>query len=751
MPTEYRKIKIRRDVAADFVGVIPTEGEFIYYTDDKDVFIGDGVTPAEDLERINVPTTTGAAAADVLTVVGGVAAWAPVANGITAGRVLFAGASGVLASDADMTFATDTLTVAKAVVSSGTASSSTSTGALVISGSGGIGVGGALYVGGLVEVANSVRTRTASGTSTQFEVIQTGVASWQFRSPTSSSNLVIRQNDTSDVLTLSTAGNATLAGTLTASGTGTNTFSGAVTISRNTATLLSLDRPDTATFSTSGVTFNQPDSAGTNVAIVSFQAYKTANTVGAVNGSLTIVTRRAGTLTNAFTVDSEGTASVLGTTVATSTSTGALIVSGGTGIAGNLHAGGSTIVFGNASATTEITINSSSSSRSKIVGEWAGTSAAAAMLFQTTNTGGTFVSALRLGANGAGQVSALGTTASTSLTTGAFLVAGGAGIAGAVWGGSFNASHGIGGVGLNIVASTIPTAGSQRLGAIHAGASTDTSKAAVQFLSTQAWVAGSDTGSYITLEVTPNGSTTRAPAVSVFSTHTLVAATTTSTSTTTGALVVSGGVGIAGAIFIGGSIVSTGTGTHLIGGAGCKAVIGYSTTLTTSSGVTPPFQVIGTGDDSGRILMTHVANNNAGPAIYAIKTRGGAGSYGAGANPQTSDTIFAVLGEGADGAGAVRRGASMVVLAGSNWSTANTHSIFIVSLAGSASTTVSERFRVDADGITSAGMIQSASPSGGTQGQWKLGIRVAAAVAFDATQYIQLDVGGTLYKLAVAA
>ena len=48
-----------------------------------------------------------------------------------------------------------------------------------------------------------------------------------------------------------------------------------------------------------------------------------------------------------------------------------------------------------------------------------------------------------------------------------------------------------------------------------------------------------------------------------------------------------------------------------------------------------------------------------------------------------------------------------------------------------------------------AGSIKTAAPTTGTAAEWKLGSRVAAAVALDATQYIELDVGGTLYKLAI--
>lgn len=52
---------------------------------------------------------------------------------------------------------------------------------------------------------------------------------------------------------------------------------------------------------------------------------------------------------------------------------------------------------------------------------------------------------------------------------------------------------------------------------------------------------------------------------------------------------------------------------------------------------------------------------------------------------------------------------------------------------------------------TAGGSITTSTPNGGTAGAWKMGIRVAATVILDTTQYIQLDVGGTLYKIAIAS
>ncbi len=50
---------------------------------------------------------------------------------------------------------------------------------------------------------------------------------------------------------------------------------------------------------------------------------------------------------------------------------------------------------------------------------------------------------------------------------------------------------------------------------------------------------------------------------------------------------------------------------------------------------------------------------------------------------------------------------------------------------------------------TFGGSITTSTPNGGTAGAWKLGILVTTASIFDTTRYIQLDVGGTLFKLAL--
>ena len=67
-----------------------------------------------------------------------------------------------------------------------------------------------------------------------------------------------------------------------------------------------------------------------------------------------------------------------------------------------------------------------------------------------------------------------------------------------------------------------------------------------------------------------------------------------------------------------------------------------------------------------------------------------------------------------------------------------------------SSTTLIVRLADDtANAPLESASIKTDAPTGGTAATWKLGVRVAATTLLDTTQYIEVDVGGTLYKLAV--
>jgi hypothetical protein len=54
-----------------------------------------------------------------------------------------------------------------------------------------------------------------------------------------------------------------------------------------------------------------------------------------------------------------------------------------------------------------------------------------------------------------------------------------------------------------------------------------------------------------------------------------------------------------------------------------------------------------------------------------------------------------------------------------------------------------------AGAVTATGALTSGAPAGGTAGAWKLGVKVDATTALDTAKYLQVDIGGTLYKVAL--
>jgi hypothetical protein len=102
---------------------------------------------------------------------------------------------------------------------------------------------------------------------------------------------------------------------------------------------------------------------------------------------------------------------------------------------------------------------------------------------------------------------------------------------------------------------------------------------------------------------------------------------------------------------------------------------------------------------------------------------------------------------------------SLVDLAGT-WNTTGTPTALKLNITDTASDAASllldlqvggtSKAKIDKDGdILTTGSVTTAAPAGGTAAAWKLGARVADTTTLDTTQYIEVDVGGTLYKLAL--
>lgn len=266
---------------------------------------------------------------------------------------------------------------------------------------------------------------------------------------------------------------------------------------------------------------------------------------------------------------------VTNTTASTSTTTGALIVAGGTGIAQNLNVGGTAKVAGN---TT-------------LQGTLAVTGAVAA----------------------GASLAVAGTTASTSASSGALTVAGGAGIAE-----NLNVGGAAAVTGNATVGGALAVTGNIAAGAALTVASTDQSTDSVSGALRVAGGAGvaknlyvgGNTGVTGTLAV--GGNTTLAAALAVTGAVTaqstlLVNSDAQSTSVTTGALVVAGGVGMAKNLNVGGTASVAGN-TALGGTLAVTGTAAVNSTAAATSQTTGALTVAGGLGVQGDLYVSNTYN-----------------------------------------------------------------------------------------------------------------------------------------------
>lgn len=143
-------------------------------------------------------------------------------------------------------------------------------------------------------------------------------------------------------------------------------------------------------------------------------------------------------------------------------------------------------------------------------------------------------------------------------------------------------------------------------------------------------------------------------------------------------------------------------------------------------------------DSSGRGTFRYDDNSTATNVTLA--------NYGLTASSQGTQIVYNLGVGGSAGGVAV----STAAVATDTWAAAGNRSADFVVYTRSADT-LSERFRVKANGnAVAAGAFTSGTPNGGTAADWKLGTIVTGQVGLVlvSTQYIQLDINGTLYRLA---
>lgn len=188
------------------------------------------------------------------------------------------------------------------------------------------------------------------------------------------------------------------------------------------------------------------------------------------------------------------------------------------------------------------------------------------------------------------------------------------------------------------------------------------------------------------------------------------------------------------------TIVPSGTGS---------ALYGHSTPLVTSSGAAPFFQISGStaGDNSGRIYLEHAIDNAAGVAIYGVKNRSGVvGTYNV--TTQSGDVLNAFIGEGSDGSGGIRRGASIVFSASANFTATSSPGNISLRTTAPNSVIATERVRISTDasdnGVITVNGINSSSAqfSGEWAGTSASGRAVVRSTNAAGTQVVAATFGG---------
>jgi hypothetical protein len=359
-----------------------------------------------------------------------------------------------------------------------------------------------------------------------------------------------------------------VAGNLTVNGTQTTLNVGTLSVEDINVTIAK-DAADAAAANGAGLTVNGPAVPATITyanADDSWNFNKAVKSTSVQNTPIGSVTRNTGAFT---TLTSNGATTFTSTASSTGTNNGAVVVSGGVGVEGNLNVGGTSKLVG---VQTSGSVTLSPVDASVQVNP----SGTGGVVISPTGAGGLTVNPTTVGtvnnvnigtvSRGTAKFTTLETngnvlvtsaTAATSVDSGALQVDGGVGINGAVYAGSIQNTP---------VGST--TANSGRFTSIEstsATASTSTTTGAARIaggLGVQGAIwAGSINVGGGGIDNTSIGETTRS--TGKFTTLSATGATTvtvntSSTSTATGALVVTGGVGVGENLNVGGQLTVTG-------------------------------------------------------------------------------------------------------------------------------------------------------------------------------------------------
>jgi hypothetical protein len=457
------------------------------------------------------------------------------------------------------------------------------TNSMTVSAAGVVSIGNTLSVTGLGTFSGGLTSTvgtTTLGTTTIGAITGT--------SATFSSTLGVTGLGTFSGGLTSTAGTTTLGTTTIGAITGTSaTFSSTLGVSGITT----LGATNSMTVSAAGVV-----SIASTLGVTGLGTFSGGLTSTAGTTTLGITTIGAITGTSATFSSTLGVSGILtinNATASTSTITGALVVSGGIGIAGTVYANSANFVTLTAphSGLSGLT-NDDHTQYTLLAGRSGG----------QTITGGTLASnnlTLRSTSNiTKGSILIDETTASTSTTTGALVVSGGVGIAGTIYANS-----------ANFVTLTAP----------HSGLSGLTNDDHTQYT----LLAGRSGGQTLTGGTSASNSLTLRSTSNATKGQIFLDETTASTSTTTGALRVSGGTGIAGKMFVGGGITIDGDNTAFTVDALSNGRLG----IVKKAGVGPYFATGSASSFDFRVSSATSIENVASNTYTSLATLTTTGTY----------------------------------------------------------------------------------------------------------------------------
>ena len=127
-----------------------------------------------------------------------------------------------------------------------------------------------------------------------------------------------------------------------------------------------------------------------------------------------------------------------------------------------------------------------------------------------------------------------------------------------------------------------------------------------------------------------------------------------------------------------------------------KLLLGTTSALSSTTGVSPTLQNASAVNSAGGILIQNAFNNNGAPGIYSSKTRSGTiGDYSTAVI--NGDFLMFIDGEGSDGVSALKRGGSISINAAETFSPTSSAGYIAFNTTASGSTSATERMRITSD------------------------------------------------------